>query len=141
MKYHFKIHKEKSLYWAEGVEIHWANTQAKTTDELQRNMEVVLELCLEEPESSDLILPLPDAKVKGKNIVEVRVKANVALASLLRRQRLLAKISQRTAAHKLGIKHISQYQRLESGKMNPELGTLEKLKKTFPKLSIDSVLA
>jgi len=141
MKYHFKIHKEKNLYWAEGVEIHWANAQAKTLEELGRNMEEVLELCLEEPESSDLILPLPDPKVKGNNIITVRVKPNVALASLLRRQRLLAKMSQRSVAQKLGIKHISQYQRLESGKMNPELETLQKLKRTFPKLSIDSVFA
>ena len=140
MKYHFKVHKEKKGYWAEGVEITYAHTQGDTLAELHFNMQEVLELCLDEPEDSNLILPLPDPKIKGKNIVEVTVSPNMALAMLLRRQRMMARMSQRATAEKLGIKHLSQYQRLESGKTNPELGTLVKIKGIFPGLSIDAVL-
>ena len=141
MKYHFKVHQEKNLYWAEGLEIPWANTQAPTLEELRRNMREVLELCLEEPEDSDTVLPLPKRKFSGRNVVEVPVAPNIALAVMLRRERLLSKMSQRHAAEKLGIRHLSQYQRLESGKTaNPELGTLAKLKRIFPKISVDWAL-
>jgi hypothetical protein len=40
------------------------------------------------------------------------------------------------------MKHLYQYQKLESSKTsNPELGTLVKLKKLFPDLSVDLALA
>jgi len=143
LKYHFKIHKEKKGYWAKGVEIHWANTQADTLEELGRNMKDVLELCLEEPDDrSTFIPPMPIRSLKGKNIVEVSPDPKVALAALIRKERIEAKLSQREAAARMGIKHISQYQRLESGKTaNAELGTLAKLKKVFPAISVDEVLA
>jgi len=41
----------------------------------------------------------------------------------------------------MGIRYVSQYQKLESGKTaNAELGTLAKLKKVFPAFSVDAVL-
>ena len=142
MKYHFKVHKEENLWWAEGLEISWAHAQAKSVEDLRKNMEEVLALCLEEPEDSHLILPLPNRGLRGKNVVEVQVAPTTALAMMVRRERLMHKISQRKAAEKLGIKHLSQYQRLESGKTsNPELGTLAKLKKIFPRISLDMALA
>ena len=143
MKYHFKVHKEKKGYWAEGIEIDWANTQGDTLKELTFNMQEVLELCLEEPdEKSTFIPPMPDPSLKGRNIVEVSPDPKIALAALIRKERIEAKLSQRQVAEKMGIKHISQYQKLESGKTaNPELGTLAKLKRVFPGLSVDLVLA
>lgn len=143
MKYHFRIHKEKKGYWAESVEAGLnANTQADTLDKLYKNMKKVLELCLEEPEGSHYIPPLPDPTIKGKNIVEVPVDPKIALAAMVRRERLEQKLSQRKAAEKMGFKNVIQYQRLESGKTtNPELETLIKLKRIFPGLSVDSALA
>lgn len=142
MKYHFRIHKEKDGYWAESVEEGLnANTQADTLEELHKNMKEVLELCLEEPEESTFIPPLPDPSIKGRNIVEVPVDPKIALAAMVRRERLEQKLSQRKAAEKLGFKNVIQYQRLESGKnLNPELDTLIKLKRVFPGLSMDGVL-
>lgn len=143
MKYHFRIHKEKKGYWAEGVEITWANTQADTLEALGANMKEVLELCLEEPdEKSTFIPPMPDPSIKGRNIVEVSPDPRIALAALIRKERIEAKLSQRETARRLGIRHISQYQRLESGKTaNPEISTLSKLVKVFPRLSVDQVLS
>jgi predicted RNase H-like HicB family nuclease len=141
VKYHFKVHREEKSYWAEGVEIPWANTQAGTLEELKKNMQEVLELCLGEPEDSDALLPLPKRGAAGRNVVAVPVSPQVALAAMLRRERLSAKMSQRSTAEKLGIRHLSQYQRLESGKTaNPELGTLAKLKRLFPGISVDAAL-
>lgn len=144
MKYHFRIHKEKGGYWAESIEEGLnANTQADTMDDLYKNMKEVLELCLEEPEErSTYIPPLPDPSLKGRNIVEVSPDPQIALAALVRRHRMLNHLTQRQAAQKLGIKHLSQYQRLEKGKTaNPELGTLAKLKRLFPDFSVDDALA
>jgi antitoxin HicB len=142
VKYHFKIHKEKKGYWAEGVEIPWANTQADTLEELRKNMKEVLELCLEEPDDRSTFIPPMPKEMKGRNIVEVTPDPAIALAALIRKERIEAKLSQREMAARLGIKHVSQYQRLESGKTaNPEFATLRKLKAEFPTLSLDAVLS
>ncbi len=143
MKYHFRIHKQAKGYWAEGIEIDWANTQAKTLVELEKNMKEVLELCLEEPDDRTCFIPpMPDPSIKGRNIVIVTPDPRIALAALIRKERIEAKLSQRETASRMGIKHISQYQKLESGKTaNAELDTLAKLKKVFPHLSMDEVFA
>ena len=143
MKYHFKVHKEKTGYWAEGIEIPWAHTQGGDMEELCANMKEVLELCLEEPDKgSSFVPPLPARAVRGRNIVEISPDPNVALAVLVRRLRIQNHLTQRQTAHKLGIKHFSQYQRMEKGATaNPELATLAKLKRLYPKFSVDAVLA
>ena len=143
MKYHFRIHKEKIGYWAEGVEIPWANTQARTLEDLKKNMKEVLELCLEEPDNkSTFIPPLPNPAIKGRNILEVSPDPTIALAALVRRLRILEHLSQREAAKRMGMKHVYQYQKLESGKTaNAELLTLAKLKRLYPHFSVDSVFA
>lgn len=143
MKYHFKVHKEKGGYWAEGVELPFAKTQADTEAALAANMKEVLEMFLDDHKTNEgLVIPLPRKSVKGRGIVEVSPDPKVALAFLIRRERQEAKMSQREAAHRMGIKHVSQYQKLESGKsINAELGTLKKLKDVFPSLSVDSALA
>ena len=143
MKYHFKVHKEKTGYWAEGIEIPAAKTQAENQKELLHNMQEVLEMFLDDhPSNANFIAPMPQAGIKGRNIVEVSPDPKIAFSFLIRKERMEAKMTQRETADKLGIKHISQYQKLESGKTaNPELGTLAKLKKVFPDFSVDAVLA
>jgi antitoxin HicB len=142
VKYHFKVHKEKGGYWAEGVELPFAKTQADTEAELHANMKEVLEMFLDDHKSNEgLDIPMPRKSVKGRGIVEVSPDPKIALAFLIRKERIEAKMSQSEAAKRLGIKHVSQYQRLESGKSaNAELGTLAKLKAVFPSLSLDTVL-
>ena len=143
MKYHFRIHKEKKGFWAQGIEINYANTQGDNMEELKKNMQEVLELCLEEvDENPKFVPPMPDPTIKGRNIVEVSPDPKIALAVAIRRERIEAKLTQRETATRLGIKHVSQYQRLESGRSaNAEFTTLVKLKKVFPDFSVDFVLA
>jgi antitoxin HicB len=141
MKYHFRIHRGEKYLWAQCVEGEWP-TQGETREELEFNMREALNGVLDEPEDSKWIPPMPDPTIKGRNIVEVEVDPQIALAMLVRVSRLKRGMTQREAAGKLGIRHVSQYQRLESGKTaNPELGTLVKLKRLFPELSVDAVLA
>jgi antitoxin HicB len=143
MKYHFKVHKEKDGFWAEGIELPFAKTQADTEEELRANMQEVLEMFLDDHKSNQgIVIPLPQKNLKGRGIVEVTPDPKIALAFMIRRERMEAKMSQRDAADRLGIKYISQYQKLESGKTaNAELGTLVKLKVVFPRLSVDQILS
>lgn len=141
MKYHFKIHKEGAGYWAECLELPGCLTQGDDREHLQLMMEDALSIFLDEPENSKSNFPLPDPTLKGRNIVTASVDPKVAMAMVLRQSRLQSKLTQRQVADKLGMKHIFQYQKLESGKTaNPELATLAKLKGVFPNLSVDAVL-
>ncbi len=141
MKYHFKVHKAKKGFWAECLELYGCLTQGEDKVHLQLMMEDALAAYLNEPENSKHIFPMPDPAIKGRNIIAVSVEAQVAMAMVVRQSRLERKLTQRQVADKLGMKHIFQYQKLESGKTaNPELATLVKLKGVFPNLSVDSVL-
>lgn len=75
MHYHFKIHKEKIGYSAQGIELDGCFTQANNLKELKKNMQEALNLYLEEDEfSCDLVCP-PDNSIKiKKNIVKVPVQ-------------------------------------------------------------------
>jgi len=142
MRYHFKIHKEEPGGWAQCIEYDGILTQGATREELDFNMREVLNLMLDEPEDSTWIPPMPDPTIKGRNIVEVEVDPKIAMAMMVRVSRLKSGLTQREAARRMGIAHVSQYQRLESGKTaNPEWATLVKLKKLFPDFSVDFVLA
>ncbi|MEO6096693.1 MAG: helix-turn-helix transcriptional regulator [Fibrobacteria bacterium] len=141
MKYHFKIHKGKKFLWAECLELKGCLTQGENREHLQLMMDDALSAYLDEPEGSKHIFPMPDPSLKGRNIVTASVDTKTAMAMVLRQSRLQMKLTQRQVADKLGMKHIFQYQKLESGKTaNPELATLSKLKTVFPNLSVDSVL-
>jgi antitoxin HicB len=142
MKYHYRIHKEGKGYWAECIEADGWVTQANTLAELEKNMHEALNAVLDEPPESNWLPPEPDPRLKGRNIAEVAVEPGIALATLIRKERLEHRLTQRVAAGKLGFKNVIQYQRLESGKtLNPELTTLIKLKRLFPRLSVDAALA
>lgn len=136
MKYHFKIHREGKGYWAECVELKGCITQADTLAELKDNLKEVLDLYLDEPEDSRVLFPLPKKRVKGHSIVQVEVNPQIALAFLLRRERLKKKWTQIVVAKLLGMPLYS-YQRLENSKTaNPEWKTLTKLLQIFPELDI-----
>lgn len=141
MKYHFKVHEEKDGYWAECIELEGCATQAETREELTLNMAEALNLYLNEPADSKILFPMPASNVRGKNIVEISVEANVAFALLLRQTRLKHNYTQKKVSELLGMKNIYNYQRLENPKTsNPALSTLVKLKKVLPDLDIEKVL-
>lgn len=141
MKYHFKMHREKAGYWAECLELKGCVTQADTLKILQKNMEEVLNLYLDEPEDSKALFPLPNKRLKGKNIVVVSVQPHIAFSFALRRYRLMSRLTQRQAAQRLGFVNLYNYQRLESSKTaNPALSTLVQLKRAFPDLDLSEVL-
>jgi antitoxin HicB len=141
MKYHFRMHKNETFPWAQCIEGDWT-TQGHTLEELEFNMREALNAVLDEPEDSTWIPPMPDSTIKGRHIVEVEVDPKIAMAMMVRVSRLKSGLTQREATRRMGIAHVSQYQRLESGKTaNPEWATLVKLKKLFPDFSVDFVLA
>jgi DNA-binding XRE family transcriptional regulator len=106
--------------------------------ELLENAREALNLYLEEPEDSQLTFPLP-AAYRSKDVIEVPVEPGVAFSVLLRNYRISNKYTQRQVAKKLGMKNLYSYQRLER-RSNPNLATLQKIKRVFPDLSVDYVL-
>jgi len=143
MKYHFKIHKEGKLYWAQCVELAGCITQAKSLRELNYNMEEALNLYIQEPEDSSDLAPLPKKSIKrSKNLVEVPVDPEVAFTFMVRYHRIKKhKMTQNQAAKKMGFESIYSYQRLEARRCNPSLKIISKVKKAFPDFSIDYALA
>ncbi|MEZ4846806.1 MAG: type II toxin-antitoxin system HicB family antitoxin [Bdellovibrionota bacterium] len=142
MKYHFKIHKEKNGFWAECLELEGCSTQADTKEELQNNMVESLNLFLSEPETSKHIFPKPKKVKLNVSVVEIPVDPMVAAAIKIRELRLKNKLTQKGMMEKLGLKFLSNYQRLENPKKsNPELKTLARIKKKFPEFRVEEILA
>ncbi len=142
MKFHFKTHKEKNGFWAECIELKGCKTQADSWKELNKNMQDALNLFLNEPVNSKIIFPLPRKKMTEKNITSVLVHPRIAFSFYLRQFRLKNGMTQKQISEKLGMKNIFNYQRLENPKMaNPELETISRLKRIFPKFSMDELLA
>lgn len=139
MEYHFKIHKEKKGYWAECLELKGCQTQGDTLAELQINMSEALNLFLSENEDSKLIFNQPK-RFAEKSIVAIEVDPAVALALTIRRTRLKKKLTQTQMKDFLGIKTLSNYQRLEDPKRaNPEFRTLIMLNQQIPELKIENI--
>lgn len=142
MKYHFKIHKEESGYWAECLELEGCRTEADSLEDLEKNMSLALDLYLSEPQESRHIFPRPKNPLSGKNIVSVRVSPSVAMATRIRELRLRNRLTQVKMQNRLGIKSLSNYQRLEDPeKANPEWKTLVLIREKFPKFRIDDLMA
>lgn len=143
MRYHFRTHKEKKGYWAESVEKGLSVTsQGRTMDELVENLQEALDLALDEPSDSNWMPPLPDPKIKGRNIVEVAVDPKIAMATLVRMTRIQTGMTQREVAEKMGIRTLSTYQKLESSKTaNPEWTTLVRLKRVLPGFPLEIAAA
>ena len=144
MKYHFQVHKDReSGYWARGIELSGCLSQGETREELRANLEEALNLYLSEPEDSKVMFPVPKKRVALSKLVwAIDVDAKVAFAVTLRNLRLRKKMTQAQMKARLGIKHLSDYQRLEDpARANPRLVTLKKIKTAFPSLKIDDILA
>ena len=89
MKYHFKVHKEGKVFWAQCLELDGCYTQANSMEKLHKMMYEALNLYISEPEDSIDVAKLPDTSIKtSKNIVEVPVDAEVACSFLARHHRI-----------------------------------------------------
>lgn len=137
MKYHFKFYKEKNGYWGKCMELDGCLSQGDDFDDLKKNLKEALDLYLDEPEDSGLVFPLPKRRVTGRNIIVITVDPQIALANLVRFERLKRRWSQKLAAKEVGMPLYS-YQRLEHSKTaNPEWKTLIKLRRIFPDLDLN----
>lgn len=141
MKYHFKIHKDKHKgFWAECLELEGCRTHANTLSKLKKNMEDALNLYLSEPSDSKHLFPHPQKNIKGKNIIQIQVEPSVAIANRIREIRIRGQLTQLAMMNRLGIKNISNYQRLEDPeRANPEWKTLLNIKKYFPHFKLDDL--
>lgn len=137
MKYYFRYHREPKGYWGECLELEGCRSQGKDLADLKRNLKEALDLYLDEPEDSQQLIPLPKRRMAGKNILAIPVDPQIAIACLVRTERLKRKWSQKAAAKQLGMPLFS-YQRLEHSKTaNPEWKTLIKLRRVFPELDLN----
>jgi predicted RNase H-like HicB family nuclease len=119
MKYHFKVHKEKSGFWAECLELNACITQADTQEELYKNCEEALNLFLEEPIDSKIIFPLPDNSLDGEDgIIKIEVEPEIALAVILKSYGINSNMTQKQPAEMSRMKNIYTYKRVEK-KSNP----------------------
>ena len=142
MKYHFKVHKEGTGFWAECIELSGCFTEADSMEELQKNMQEALNLYIAEPENSKKLAPLPDASIsRSKNILEVQLDPSIAFSFMVRYNRIQQGLTQQEAAYKLGFENIYSYQRLENKKCNPTLKVIYQIKKAFPDFSLDFALS
>ena len=139
MKYHFKIHRDTDGLWAECIELDGCITEADSEEELIKYMQESLNLYLDEPEGSERFAPLPDEKIKGKNIIEVPVDPKIAFGLYMKHLRKEHKFTQKQLADMLGMKNKYSYQRLEK-KANPSLLLLAKLKKIYPEFNINLLI-
>lgn len=140
MRYHFKVHKEDKGYWAECMEIPACVTQGDTKEDIMDNMQDAINTYLEEPSDSHFLASLPHEDIKiSKNIMEVSVDPEIALAFMVRYCRIQEGLTQKEAAKKLGMKNLFSYQRLER-RCNATLEMIVKIVNLFPKLSLDLVL-
>lgn len=142
MNYHFKIHKENNGYWATCLELAGCHAQAESREELVTQMEEALNHYLSEPSDSNHMFPAPKKWGEMKGIQSVPVAPSVALANRIRETRLRNHLTQVQMRDRLGIKHLSQYQRLEDpSRANPEWKTLWRIKRCFPRFRVDDLLA
>lgn len=140
MEYHFKVHKEKNGFWAECLELSGCLSQGDSLDDLKASAKEALNLYLSENLESKVIFPLPKSHV-GKNTIAIEVDPGVALALLVRQARLNRNMTQTQMKEVLGIKTLSNYQRLEDPKRaNPELRTLISIVKILPEIKFGALL-
>ncbi len=138
MTYHFHVHRKGGL-WAECIELEGCVTQGRDQAALQANMREALNLYLEEPKSSKLVFPLPQAIRESADIVPVEVDPGVAFGVQLRQFRIRNHLTQKEAARQLRMRNVYSYQRLER-RSNPSLSTLMRVKRLFPEFSLDTVI-
>lgn len=85
MKYHFKIYKEGTGFWAQCIELEGCITQGDSKEELFKNMQEALNLYIEEPADSKTFAALPNKSISlARNVVEVQVDPAIAFAFMVR---------------------------------------------------------
>ncbi len=137
MKYHFKVNKEDTGFWAECCELSGCFAEATTLEELHKECSDALHLYLEEPSDSKIVFPLPDTDLDtNRKLLSIAVEPEIALAVLLRFYRSNSKMTQKQVSEKLGMKNVYSYQRLEK-KSNPTLSIIKKIHVVFPEIKFE----
>src|SRR3989338_1827384 len=128
MKYFFKYYKDKrGGYWGEFLDLPGCQTQANSLDKLRKMAEEVLELYFEDNYDFQCKIPLPMKEAEEQGFY-VPVSPSIAFPILLRKARLKLGLTQQEMAHKLGLKSVGAYQRLETlFQSNPRLDTIYKI--------------
>lgn len=140
MTYHFTVHTEDTGFWAQCVELPECKTQAESYTELINACEESLNLYLEEPKDSRVVFALPDDTLDNDStLLRIEVEPEVALAVLLRYNRINLKLTQKQVAEMLGMKNIYSYQRLEK-RSNPSLSIIKKIHSVFPEISLEKIV-
>ena len=140
MIYHFYIHEEDNGFWAECVELYGCKTQAETHDELEKACKESLNIYLEEPNDSKVVFPLPNELLDNDSaLLRVEVEPEIALAVLLRFNRINLKLTQKQVAEMLGMKNVYSYQRLEK-RSNPTLTIIKKIHNIFPEINLEKIV-
>ena len=139
MEYHFKIHRDDELIWAECIELEGCSTQGKSMNELKKNLYEALNLYLDEPENTSIDFPSSDNRM-GEDIISVKVDPEIAFALILKKYRRKHRLTQQEFADRLCMSNIFSYQRLER-KSNPSLRTLQKINTVLPDFPIEPVFS
>ncbi len=141
MQYHFKIHKEGKVFWAQCIELEGCFTQADTKKELLLNMQEALNLYVEERSNSKDLAAMPNKNIKkSSDVIAISLDPEIAFSFLVRYWRLKSGWTQKEAAEKMGFETLNSYQRLEAKRCNPSLKTIGMVKKIYPEFSIDFAL-
>jgi len=139
MNYHFKVHEEKTGYWAECLELKGCLTQGDSMEDLKKNMEEALYLYLDEPFGSNAAFPLPDDSIaEAPDLFSLAVDPKQAFSIILRNYRIRNRMTQAAFQHKLGMRNRNSYARLEN-RANPSLETICRIKTAFPDFPIEKV--
>ncbi len=142
MQYHFKVFRDDEGYWGNCLELEGCRSQAPTLEELNFNVKEALSLYLDEPFGSNVVPPLPDESIKvDSDILLVNVDPEQAFTILLKNYRINKRMTQLVFQKKLGFKYRNSYARLETGRANPRLMTLNLIKETFPDFPIEKVFS
>jgi predicted RNase H-like HicB family nuclease/DNA-binding XRE family transcriptional regulator len=140
MKYHFRLEPEDVGFSAECLELEGCLTEGDDLDEVKKNASEALNLYLDEPQDSRHVFNMPNESLKGKDIIEVEVEADIAFAMLMRQYRIERQLTQAQMADKLGMNRIYSYQRLER-KANPSLDLLKRIKRIIPDFPLDAIFS
>lgn len=130
LKYPARIDKEGNSFLVSFIDFENINTYGESMKDALKNAEDALNGCLESDFERNFDVPNP-SNISNKNIHQIPVASNIAVAILLRKMR--AKKSQIEIANMLGIKYQS-YQKLENPhRCNPTVKTLDKIARTYGK--------
>ncbi|TGJ99869.1 XRE family transcriptional regulator [Leptospira langatensis] len=138
IQFHFKVEKIADNFVATCVEQPLCKASNLSREDLLENLSSILkEFLINNSKNNSNLFPL----AKGpRGTIKVPVDPNIGFALLLRSIRVKRKLSQQQAAVLIGMKHLYNYQRLESpAHANPSLSTLGRIKHVFPELKFDQI--